>query len=167
MTLEERVVQLEARVRHLTDREEIRELLMEYGRCLDAKDFDRKVELFAPEGRLELPFGVLTTSDMVEMDTKFVGGYAALWHAYSNLSITVSGDEASAYCYFNSVHVHGADTDHGTIGGAYEISLRRIDGAWRIVVIRDIFVWRSGDQAPGAADGPEATRQADPAYQGG
>ena len=139
----------EAQVQWLVDRAAIHDLLVEYGRRIDAKDFHGQAELFVEDGRVELPFAVFTKDEIPEVSASHLAGFAALHHQYSNVLITVDGDEASSVSYFNAVHVHGPETEHGTVGGAYETTYRRVDGQWRLVVVRDIFTWRAGAGAPG------------------
>ena len=140
---------LEAQVQWLVDRAAIEELLLEYGRCIDSKDFQGQADLFTEDGRVELPFAVFTRDEIPETSASHLQHYSALHHQYSNLSITVDGDSATSISYFNAVHVHGTEFEHGTVGGSYETTYRRVDGQWRLVVVRDVFTWRVGGGAPG------------------
>ena len=48
--MSDRLVELEARVQRLEDREAIHGLFMRYRQCLDEKDFGGYAELFAEDG---------------------------------------------------------------------------------------------------------------------
>jgi hypothetical protein len=134
----------------LVDRAAIHDLLIEYGRRIDAKDFVGMAELFTDDGSIELPFASFSKAAITQpVHTEVLGRYAALQHVYANLAISIDGDEAESRSYFDAVHVHDGPEDHVDVGGSYTTSYRRVGGDWHLVVVRVSFVWTSGQQVPG------------------
>lgn len=135
----------------LTDRAEIADLMAEYTRCLDTKDFEGQARLFAEDGYLELPFATFTKAALpTPQHTEVLGQYAALQHQISSQITEVTGETAHLRCNFEAVHVHGEVSDlggsqHGTVGGVYEVTFRKEDGRWRLVVVKTTFLWSAGE----------------------
>jgi hypothetical protein len=136
----------------LVDRAAIHDLMVEYGHRIDVKDFVGMAELFTDDGAIELPFASFPKATITEpIHTEVLSRYSALQHQYTNLAITIEGDTAWSRSYFDAVHVHDALDNHGDVGGSYETTYRRVDGSWRLVVVRVHFLWTAGQQIPGAA----------------
>ena len=92
---------LESRLKKLEDREEIRQLLMDYGRFVDQRDFGAFSELFAKnDGEWIGGFGSAKGSKAIrELMEKNLGTGAAKTyscHLFSNEMINVNGDKATA-----------------------------------------------------------------------
>src|SRR3954454_22545474 len=92
--------ELRARVRVLEDREEIRNLLQEYRRTLDARDMRAFSALFASAGSWAGQAGAATGPEKIHdmlvaqlPDTPPAPG-ATLWHWISDPVIAVEGDQA-------------------------------------------------------------------------
>jgi hypothetical protein len=131
--------ELRARVRVLEDREEIRNLLQEYRRTLDARDMRAYSALFAAEGSWSGKSGTATGPDGIhDMLVAVLPGNppapgATLWHWISDPTIVVDGDRATASSLW--MHVRRGDDDRPelpTLGG-YEDELIREDGRWRFL----------------------------------
>jgi uncharacterized protein (TIGR02246 family) len=129
-------VDLEQRVRHLEDLEEIRALLMEYRRALDAKDFRAYAALFARDGvfsagpmRATGPDAVLALVEgMVgSLLTKRAGDD---FHLLANVAIDLDGDRATSTSTWAYI-VRDDDTPVLAKLGRYEDELVREDGHWR------------------------------------
>jgi ketosteroid isomerase-like protein len=95
---------IEDRLRILEDREEIRQLLIEYGRALDQRDFGALSRLFSENaeyiggGSLNAIKGPAAISKFVEevfrknpMGLRFPN-----FHLFANVTIQINGDEAYA-----------------------------------------------------------------------
>ena len=131
--------ELRARVRVLEDREEIRQLLQEYRRTLDARDMRAYSALFAAEGSWSGESGSATGPDGIHdmlvavlPDNPPAPG-ATLWHWISDPTIVVDGDRATASSLW--MHVRRGDDDRPllpTLGG-YDDELIREDGRWRFL----------------------------------
>ncbi len=95
---------IEVRLRVLEDREEIRELLIEYGRVLDQRDFGALSKLFSEDaeylggGSLSALKGPAAIAKFVEdvfrknpMGLRFPN-----FHLFANISVQINGNEAQA-----------------------------------------------------------------------
>ena len=131
---------LEARLQVLEDREAIRELLLEYGRTLDDRDFAAFSDLFARDigewdGGMGVAKGPAAIQKMME-DTigKNTGGMASPnYHVFSNEVITVEGDTATAVSKWSFV-VQGEDNRPEWVYlGNYHDKLVREDGRWKFL----------------------------------
>ena len=125
---------LEARLRHLEDLDEIRAVLTDYGRFLDARDFSSYSHLFAKDG--EWVGGLGTTQGPAAIQAfmeKSIGtaNTAHNYHLLSNFEIEVHGDTATAWSRWAFV-VPGPDKKPAIAqGGHYDDTLVRENGAWR------------------------------------
>lgn len=146
---------LAERVQWLSDRAAVTDLMGEYTRCIDTKDFARQASLLTEDGHLQLPFGRFDKRQLTSGEhTSLLERYGALQHTISNLLIDISGDTAALRCNFHAVHVYGdpgamGGSDHATVGGIYDVTLRREGGRWRVVVINTIFLWTAEELGHG------------------
>ena len=88
---------IEARVRRLEDLLEIQQLFVDYGRHLDAHDFDAYAALFAETGEVLLgPLGRAKGRDEIKALMQRVMGAMASsnYHLVTNPTITLDGDRA-------------------------------------------------------------------------
>jgi hypothetical protein len=137
----------DARVQRVSDQLEIMELLLEYGRTLDRKDYAAYGKLFARDGEwigggpaAKGPAGIEE-----KMRKTFGPGSGVKWttdfHVFSNPIIKVDGDKATAWSRW--LFVSPGANGHPVImyGGHYDDVLVREDGVWRFrrrEVISDI-----------------------------
>ena len=139
---------LESRLQRLEDEKQIRELMIEYGRRLDARDFRGYARLFAGEGEWIGGLGRAKGPAAIEaMLVKGLGSIAAnpqtvtSFHILTNFQIEVTGDRASAYSRLLYVIRSAEDTPAPSRGGHYEDLFIREDGGWKFlrrVVLGDI-----------------------------
>lgn len=130
----------EARLQVLEDREAIRELLIDYGRTLDARDFKGFSELFAREvGEWNGGMGVARGPQairklMEETIGKNTGGInSPNFHIFSNVTINVNGDRATAVSQWTFV-VQGKDRRPQWVYlGHYHDTLIREEGRWKFL----------------------------------
>jgi len=131
--------ELRARVRVLEDREEIRQLLQEYRRTLDARDMRAYSALFAAEGSWSGKSGSATGPDGIHdmlvavlPDNPAAPG-ATLWHWIGDPTIVVDGDRATASSLW--MHVRRGEDDRPLLPtlGAYDDELIREEGRWRFL----------------------------------
>jgi SnoaL-like domain len=125
---------LEARVKHMEDLEEIRIVLTNYGRFLDARDFSSYSHLFAKDGGWIGGLGKMQGPAAIQAFMKKSIGTANPGHNYhllSNFEIAVHGDTATAWSRWAFV-VPGPDKKPVIAqGGHYDDTLVREDGSWR------------------------------------
>jgi SnoaL-like domain len=124
---------LEARLQHLEDLEEIRTVLTNYGRFLDARDFSSYSHLFARDGEWIGGLGKVQGPGAIQaLMEKSIGTTNAghNYHLLSNFEIDVHGD-ATAWSRWAFV-VPGPDKKPVIAqGGHYDDIFVREDGHWK------------------------------------
>jgi uncharacterized protein (TIGR02246 family) len=131
---------LAKRVQVLEDREEIRALLIAYGRALDARDFVAFADLFAKDdGEWVGGFGSAKGRKAIFdlMDKSIGNGKPRTGppssHVFSNERIDVDGDHASATTKWVYV-MQGEDGNPRWVYlGHYDDTFVREDGRWRFL----------------------------------
>jgi uncharacterized protein (TIGR02246 family) len=126
---------VEARLQRLEDAEEIRMLLLDYGRFLDARDLVAYSRLFAKDGEWAGGFGSAKgpTGILAFMEKNLGTGpnRGNTFHILSNFVINVDGDTATAWSRWTFV-TPGADGKPViSQAGRYDDSLVREDGRWK------------------------------------
>ncbi len=148
----------------LVDRAHISDLLVEFARALDERDWDGYVATYVEDAELRIGPGLTlrgrgairgaTASD------RGLGQYSRTWHGSSNHAIAVTGDTATSRSYLQGVHLLGGDTFHHADGsGWYDCTLRRtadtgLAGGWRFVTVQITEVWHAGEPLPHVAAVP-------------
>ena len=125
---------LEDRLRRLEDREEIRDLLNEYGRTLDGRDFAAYAGLFAADGEWQGGLGSARTPAGIQaMLEKAIGPGppSGAFHIMSNMVIAVDGDEATARSRWTWVTRSPEGQPTVARAGHYDDVSVREDGRWR------------------------------------
>lgn len=138
---------LEARIQRLEDTQEIRDLLTNYGRLLDAHDLAGYSQLFARNGEWVGGFGSAKGPAAIQaLMEKNLGATAkgtpgSTYHLLTNFMINVKGDKATAWSRW-SFTVTSADKKPSILyGGHYDDTLIREDGHWKFlrrVAVNDI-----------------------------
>jgi len=127
---------IEARVQRLEDIENIRALLVEYGRDLDKRDLVAYSHLFAKDGIWEGGMGKAQSPAGIEKLVR--DGFAKLpprhndFHIMSSMDIRITGpDSAVAWSRWTYV-VQGKDGKPTPfLAGHYEDVLTKVDGVWK------------------------------------
>jgi hypothetical protein len=139
---------LESRLQELEDREEIRQLLKDYGRFLDRRDFGAFSQLFAEKegewiggmGKAKGPQAIRKLmDDTIGKDTGM--GTSPNFHIFSNETIHVNGNQADARTKWIFVVQGENGRPQPLYLGHYEDSLVRENGRWKFlrrVVYADI-----------------------------
>lgn len=124
----------DSRVQRLADIEEIRIVLTDYGRFLDARDFASYSRLFAKDGEWVGGFGTVKGPAAIQafMEKNIPGPNTTHnYHLLTNFEIDVHGDTATAWSRWTFV-VAGPDKKPSMAqGGRYEDVLIREDGHWK------------------------------------
>jgi ketosteroid isomerase-like protein len=133
---------LAARLKHFEDKEEITNLLIEYGRALDSADFKRYASLFTRDGSWSGGTGSVSGGPQAIyefMATNIGGakpgvpprpiGFGRSYHIMSSFIIDVKGDAATASSRW--AFVSAARGPGIQVAGRYEDTLVREDGAWK------------------------------------
>jgi hypothetical protein len=129
---------LEARLRRLEDLEEIRQLLLEYARRLDAADYVGYAALFTTDGELDAQLGhAVGREAIVELLEQRLGSGPArtvkktAFHLVGTPDIELDGDDATSVVIWAYV-THDDDGFPIILQlGHYRDTLVRADGAWR------------------------------------
>ena len=126
---------LAARLQRLEDIEEIRTLLTDYGRFLDARDLPAYSRLFAKDGEWVGGFGTARgPAEILAFMRKNLGtgpNRNNSYHILSNFEIDVKGDAATAWSRWTFI-VPGADGKPVlSQSGRYDDTLVRENGKWR------------------------------------
>jgi SnoaL-like domain len=126
------------RLQRLEDRAAIEELLVEYGRDLDHRDFAAYANLFSVQGTWSGSIGTFTGPAAIraamEKAFKSTSGQAvpATFHLMTNFSVAVRGDEATAsskWTFFRMVEGKPVPS----LAGMYDDSFVRESGHWRFL----------------------------------
>lgn len=126
---------VEGRLQRLEDIEEIRILLLDYGRFLDARDLAAYSRLFAKDGEWVGGFGSAKSPAGIQafMEKNLGTGpnRGNTFHILSNFVIDVKGDTATAWSRWSFV-TPGADGKPViSQAGRYDDTLVREDGRWK------------------------------------
>lgn len=125
---------IDSRIQRLEDIEEIRTVLTDYGRVLDARDFAAYARLFAKDGEWVGGFGTVKGPAAIQafMEKNIPGPNTAHnYHLLSNFEIDVHGDTATAWSRWTFI-VPGQDQKPAMAqGGRYEDLLIREVGRWK------------------------------------
>jgi uncharacterized protein (TIGR02246 family) len=126
---------VEARLQQLEDKEEIRILLLDYGRHLDSRDFAAYGRLFAKDGEWVGGFGTASggpagVQAFMEKAMGTAPNTANNYHLLSNFVISVTGDSATAWSRWAFV-VPGPNGAVIAQAGRYDDTLVRENGRWR------------------------------------
>jgi hypothetical protein len=128
---------LAARVHRLEDIEEIRNVLITYGRSLDSRDLDTYSKLFARDGEWSGGFGTVKGGPpaVLAFMQKSLGtggaGMGSTYHIMSNFLIDVKGDTATAWSRWTFISAGAENKPAIAQGGRYEDTLVREDGHWK------------------------------------
>lgn len=128
---------LEARIGRLEDLEEIRVLLIAYGRSLDQHDLVAYSQLFARDGEwhgglgsAKTPAGILAMLEKA-FSNMTPGLYRTPHHIMSNFDITLDGDSATAHSRWEWIVGDGEGAPTVMRAGHYDDELVREDKRWR------------------------------------
>ena len=124
---------VEARLRALEDKEQIAQLLIDYGRHLDSRDLAAYASLFATDGEWVGGFGTVKgRAEIKAFMEKSLGtgpNRNNSYHIMSNFVITVKGDTATAWSRWTFV-TPGASGATIAQAGRYDDNFVRENGAW-------------------------------------
>jgi hypothetical protein len=129
---------LESRLKKLEDREEIRQLIIDYGRFLDGRNFGAFSELFAKtEGEWIGGFGKAKGSKAIhELMESTIGKDTSMTqscHLLTNETIHVNGDRAAALTKWVFVIPGESNRPQPLLLGHYEDTMVREDGRWKFL----------------------------------
>ena len=139
----------------LTDREQIYDLMIRYGRAVDSYDTALIRSCFTDDATMRY--------DPIEGEGPLMHGWAEFsifWvrmqepmrctHQFTNFTFDIQGDEAAFSCLLLAQHwPRGADfldkVPLYTVGGRYDSRTRRTESGWRICAHREKTLWDQGN----------------------
>jgi hypothetical protein len=136
----------------LTDREQIYDLMVRYGRANDTHDTDLVRTCFTDDVVAEYePYtGPLRGWDVFLRS--WVDGLELIdcAHQFTNFTFELEGDEGSYSCLLIAQHWPrgagvSADVPIYTVGARYDNRVRRTEEGWRITDLHLTVLWVSGD----------------------
>jgi uncharacterized protein (TIGR02246 family) len=118
----------------LEDKEQIAQVLIDYGRHLDARNLAAYASLFATDGEWVGGFGTVKGRANIQafMEKSLGSGpnRGNSYHIMSNFTITVKGDTATAWSRWTFV-TPGASGATIAQAGRYDDTFVRESGAWK------------------------------------
>ncbi|MFC8371276.1 MULTISPECIES: nuclear transport factor 2 family protein [unclassified Streptomyces] len=133
----------------LVDRAAISDLLIDFARALDDKDWEGYAANYAEDGVLAIAPGISHTgrAGMAEFVAGSLGRYAGTHHLSTNHAVTVDGDTATTRSYLVAAHVLDADDPYRHADGAgwYRCRLRRTPEGWRFAHVTLEIRYLSGE----------------------
>ena len=141
----------EARLQRFADKEEIQNVLLEYGRALDSRNFTAYSNLFASDGEWVGGFGSVkgpaNIKAFMEKNMGTNGNPTHNYHLLSNFVIAVNGDTATAWSRWAFVQPQ----ERGAViaqAGRYDDTFVRENGVWK-------FKKRTASNDTGRPAGPQ------------
>jgi uncharacterized protein (TIGR02246 family) len=159
---------LKARVQQTEDRQEIAQLIVEYGHLLDTHDLVGYSNLFAKDGEWIGGFGrAKGPKAILAMMNKYIGTApydprnVKGFHLLTNIVIHLNGDHATAWSRIIYMVPNKDDKPAPAMGGHYDDELIRENGQWKFlrrVVMMEIPYQDpreiKGEPPPAPAPGP-------------
>ena len=125
---------LAARIQRLEDIEAIRNVLLDYGRYLDARDFSAYSKLFSKTGEWAGGFGTVKGPAEIQafMEKNLPGANRGnTFHILSNFVIEVNGDRATAWSRWTFITPGVDGKPIASQAGRYDDVFIREDGRWK------------------------------------
>ena len=139
----------------LADQLAIRDVLHRYASALDTKDWPDLHHVFSEEIRADFrAFGVKTifrgrAEEWIRLMEGSLGGMDTTQHLMANHRYRLQGRQrATGTTYIQATHVcrNDAGGDRYVVGGRYDVTLRKVEGDWRISAYTLHVTWHSGDR---------------------
>ncbi len=136
----------------MSDREEIYDLMVRYGRATDTHDIELARTCFAADVSAQYePFG-RPLEDYDALMTSWIEGLEPIQtsHHFSNFTYEIDGNDGSYSCLLIAQHwPRGTeafgDTPMYIVGARYDNRVRRTPEGWRITRLHLRTLWGSGD----------------------
>ncbi len=125
---------LEQRIKDLEDRLDLQQLFIDYGRYLDAGDFDGYASCFAPDGVVNLgPVGRAEGPEEIKelMRKTLEGRTGNSYHLITSPLFTIDGDTATSSVMWTVIQRDGNDQPVLTMVGRHEDEIVRTDAGWK------------------------------------
>ncbi|WP_168218535.1 nuclear transport factor 2 family protein [Nocardioides eburneiflavus] len=136
-------------IQWLVDRAAISDLLVDFARALDEKDWEGYANHYVDDGVLSFPGGAghEGRTGMADFAAASLSRYAGTHHLTTNYAISVEGDAATARAYLIAAHIFDAadPTRHADGAGCNNCRLRRTADGWRLTEVAFQVSYLSGE----------------------
>ena len=138
--------QLEKTIQWLKDRAELDELVAEYARAVDDRDYHGWQALFTDDGAYVNLRERIEASDLATFSESTLRPYSGMQHLMGQHSIKIDGDDAKGRSYFIAAHIKGDSipSQNDAVAGWYNFVYRRTSAGWRIVLADVHTSWVGG-----------------------
>lgn len=128
-----------------TDTLEIQQLLTEYCRAVDTRDWDRYRRVFTDDAVIDYrssPFGIVgTVEEVIGWLNPGLSALTMTMHYVMNPDIAIDGDSATVIAqFYNPMQIPGFE-ELSTCGGYYHHTMTRTADGWRSTGMREEIVW--------------------------
>jgi hypothetical protein len=137
-----------ARLRELTDRADLADLLARQSRWLDERRFDETDTIFTEDATVHTQSGQSRGLRALTAQAQRVhAGFAAIQHITSGVVIDIDGDRATVRANLIAMFVRDATASEpaAAIGERYRFEAVRTPNGWRFSRLEVAPVWRSGE----------------------
>ena len=135
------------------DKMSIVQLINQFGRALDLRDWKTFRNLFADSVEFDYSAigdvaGTLSPDDIVNNARKNFSGFEATQHLITNHIVEVAGEKASCHAHVRAYHFLPNDKvkPRLEIGGYYTAKLVHLEEDWKIKQWKFSVLWISGDE---------------------
>jgi hypothetical protein len=131
----------------VADKQSITDLCSRYALALDARDWQSLRDLFTSDAVVDFAHvgEVHGSAAVVETCSAALVPLDGSQHLIGTVLVTIEGDHARSYSYFQAQHIRGTRTL--LVGGSYEDELVRNGPGWLISRRVQKVSWTSGDAA--------------------
>ena len=138
----------QASLRRLMDESELRNLVLDFARCIDGRDWEGYANLFTEDGVFEILGQRRVGREALVAGPKgdLEKSYERTQHYVCNICVDLDGDQAQVLAYGFAVHLPVASDvgRHAELGGLNRIVARRTDEGWRIAEMHVEPIWTGG-----------------------
>ena len=144
---------IEARLQHLLDREEIAQVIVNYGHAFDMLDWALHRSVFTAEIEMDFSASIgdglvtMAADDWVDAVRPFFEALDGTQHIAMPLAIEIDGDDAYVRSMLHAQHYLPNDRGGAvqTMVGYYDNWLVRTDDGWRIRRMVQHITWNEGN----------------------
>jgi len=137
---------LEANVRWLRDREQLRALYQRYAYGVDTRDFDIVRSVFHPDCTVSGTLEDGALAPYLEGIEGALSQWDATMHFMGNQYVEIDGDRGHVETWVVGYHMEAPDSplDHLVLGLRYRDDVVRVDGDWKIIRRNTVKQWHTG-----------------------
>ena len=144
---------VEARLQHLLDREEIAQVIVNYGHAFDMRDWPLHRSVFTDEIEMDFSASIgdglvtMAADDWVDAVRPFFEALEGTQHIAIPLAIEIDGDDAYVRSMLHAQHYLPNDRGGAvqTMVGYYDNWLVRTDDGWKIRRMVQHITWNEGN----------------------